>query len=101
MTNNTGSVRHGLYIPRELLAKIRETAQREKTSINKKIEKIIQEWFDYQKSKDIKSLSREEFHRLPSWRKREILAQQAEAARPYYQNDNDWAEFPNDEIHDY
>jgi hypothetical protein len=100
MTTDSGSVRHGLYIPKDLLLRIKEIAQRERTSINKKIENIIKEWFDLKSSHDITSLTREEFHRLPSWRKKQILAEQAKSALPFYSSSNEWADFPVDDIHD-
>ncbi|NLI76644.1 MAG: hypothetical protein GX442_09400 [Candidatus Riflebacteria bacterium] len=101
MPPTTACVRHGLYIPQDLLARIKEIARREKTSINKKIERIIQEWFDFQKSKDLDTLSREEFHRLPAWRKKQILAEQARAALSFYTKENEWAAFPTDDVHEY
>ncbi len=101
MPNNTGSVRHGLYIPFDLLTKIKEIARKENKSINKKIELIIQEWFDFQKSQTPTDLTREEFHKLPLWRKRQILSDQANAALSYYQSENEWRQFPVDDIHEY
>lgn len=101
MPSNTGSVRHGLYIPFELLSKIKEIARREKKSINKKIELIIQEWFDFQKSQVPENLTREEFHKLPLWRKRQILTDQANAALSHYQNEDEWRDIPIDDIHEY
>ena len=101
MPSKTTSVRHGLYIPCDLLSKIKEIARREKKSINKKIESIIQEWFDFQKSKNPSDLTRQDFHKLPLWRKKQILSDQANQALPYYQNENDLKNVPIDDIHEY
>ncbi|MBF0546880.1 MAG: hypothetical protein HQM08_20740 [Candidatus Riflebacteria bacterium] len=101
MSSNSECVRHGLYIPIELLSRIKEIARKEKKSINKKIEMIIQDWFDFQKSKDSSKLSREEFHKLPLWRKRQILSEQANNALEHYSKDDDWKQLQGDDIFEY
>ena len=101
MPSNSSCVRHGLYIPIDLLSKIKKIAQKEKKSINKKIETIIQEWFDFQKSKDTSTLSREDFHKLPLWRKRQIFAEQANSAIKYYSHDDEWRDLQGDDIFEY
>ena len=101
MASSTNCVRHGLYLPVDLLAKIKRIALREKKSINKQLERIITEWFDFQKSKKPEELSREEFHKLPIWRRRQILADQAAEAAQYYTKSDDWRQLQGDDILEY
>lgn len=101
MPSNSGCVRHGLYIPFELLKRIKEIARREKKSINKQFEMIIKDWFDFQKSRNPSKLSREEFHKLPLWRKREIFSEQANNAKEFYCQDDEWQQLQGEDILDY
>lgn len=101
MASHTTCVRHGLYLPATLLARIKEIARKGKKSINKQFEDIIREWFELKKAQNPAELTREEFHRLPLWRKRQILEDQARSAIDQYAPDSDWANLPLDEEHEF
>ena len=44
MSTKADYVRHGLYIPNDLLDQIRILADRENRSINKQLEHILKQW---------------------------------------------------------
>ncbi len=87
MTSSTTKIRHGLYLPVELLDQIRVLADKEGNSINKQIEKIIKDWLASFFSK--KEISRKDLLRLPLPRRKEILQAQALKMRSYYLQNND------------
>lgn len=82
MATSPTHVRHGLYLPVDLLDQLRLLAQRENTSINKKIEEIMKDWFSLQKVK--KEISRKDLLRLPLDRRHQLLRAQAEKMAEYY-----------------
>jgi hypothetical protein len=75
MANSSTHIRHGLYLPIELLDQLRLLAQRKHKSINKQIEEIIRDWFTLKNEK--KTISRKEFLSLPIERRHEQLRNQA------------------------
>ncbi len=85
----TTHVRHGLYLPAELLEKLRMIAAAEKRSINRQIETIIREWL----AKENKSieLSRDDLLLLPLEVRDSLLRLQAEKMHKYYQNNDEFA----------
>ncbi len=85
----TTHVRHGLYLPVELLDKLRMIAAAEKRSINRQIETIIREWL----AKENKSieLSRDDLLLLPLEVRDSLLRLQAEKMKKYYRNNDEFA----------
>lgn len=80
--STTAHIRHGLYLPVDLLDQLRSVATREGRSINKQIEQMLREWLVMKK--DHTALSRREMLRLPIERRRELLEAQAEQLAGYY-----------------
>jgi len=85
----TTHVRHGLYLPVELLEKLRMIAAAEKRSINRQIETIIREWLA-KENKNIE-LSRDDLLMLPLEVRDSLLRLQAEKMQKYYRNDDEFA----------
>jgi len=85
----TSHVRHGLYLPVELLEKLRMIAAAEKRSINRQIETIIREWL----AKENKSieLSRDDLLLLPHEVRDSLLRLQAEKMQKFYRNNEEFA----------
>ena len=85
----TTHVRHGLYLPAELLEKLRMIAAAEKRSINRQIETIIREWL----AKENKSieLSRDDLLLLPHEVRDSLLRLQAEKMQKFYRNNEEFA----------
>jgi hypothetical protein len=85
----TTHVRHGLYLPVELLEKLRMIAAAEKRSINRQIETIIREWL----AKENKSieLSRDDLLLLPHEVRDSLLRLQAEKIQKFYRNNEEFA----------
>jgi len=86
MTSSTHT-RHGLYLPLDLLDRIRLLAARENKSINKQIEDILQEWFALKRKK--RAMSRKELLSLPIERRHQILREQAEKMKDIYEEQED------------
>ncbi len=82
----TTNVRHGLYLPAELLDQIRVLANREGKSINKQIEEIIRDWLG--RVRKGKTLSRKDILNLPLNRRRELLEAQAIQIQSHYSSEN-------------
>ena len=87
MTGTTTHVRHGLYLPADLLDQIRILANREGKSINKQIEEIIKDWLAHFFAK--KNYTKKEILNLPLNRRREILQAQALQMQEYYKGNAD------------
>ncbi|KAF1082866.1 MAG: hypothetical protein GQF41_0633 [Candidatus Rifleibacterium amylolyticum] len=85
----TTHVRHGLYLPVELLEKLRMIAAAEKRSINRQIETIIREWLA-KENKTIE-LSRDDLLLLPLEVRDSLLRLQAEKMQKYYRNNDEFA----------
>jgi hypothetical protein len=85
----TTHVRHGLYLPVELLEKLRMIAAAEKRSINRQIETIIREWLA-KENKTIE-LSRNDLLLLPLEVRDSLLRLQAEKVQKYYRNNDEFA----------
>lgn len=82
----TTNVRHGLYLPAELLDQIRVLACREGKSINKQIEEIIRDWLGrFNKGK---ALTKREILNLPLNRRRELLEAQAIQVQANYSSNH-------------
>lgn len=81
-------IRHGLYLPVELLDKLRIIAASEKRSINRQIETIIREWLA--KEKKTIELTRDDLLLLSLEVRDNLLRLQAEKMRSYYQNNNEF-----------
>ncbi len=88
MSNSATHIRHGLYLPVDLLDQLRLLAQRENKSINKQIEEIIRDWFAIKKEN--KSISRKELLKLPIERRHELLKLQAQKLATYYTENEDF-----------
>ncbi|MFZ2958380.1 MAG: hypothetical protein WA705_15945 [Candidatus Ozemobacteraceae bacterium] len=88
MTSSSSHIRHGLYLPVDLLDQLRLLAQRENKSINKQIEEIIMDWFSIKK--ESKSISRKDLLKLPLARRHELLQEQAERLVEYYSNNKEF-----------
>ncbi|MGM0600161.1 MAG: hypothetical protein ACQETH_10140 [Candidatus Rifleibacteriota bacterium] len=89
MSSSSSHVRHGVYLPVELLNQLRIVAASEKKSINKQIETIIREWLAKEK-KSIK-LSRDDLLQLPPEVRESILHLQAKKMKDYYKNNDEFA----------
>jgi hypothetical protein len=85
----TTHVRHGLYLPVELLEKLRMIAAAEKRSINRQIETIIREWLA--KEKKSIELSRDDLLLLPLEVRDSLLRLQAEKMQKYYRDNDEFA----------
>ena len=85
MTGSATHIRHGLYLPVELLDQLRLLAARENKSINKQIEEIIRDWFPLKK--EGKPISRRDLLKLPLERRHQILREQAEKLMALFRHD--------------
>ena len=88
MPGSATHIRHGLYLPVDLLDQLRLLAQRENKSINKQIEEIIRDWFTIKK--ESKSISRKELLKLPIERRHELLKIQAQKLATHYSDNRDF-----------
>jgi len=88
MPGSVTHIRHGLYLPIDLLDQLRLLAQRENKSINKQIEEIIRDWFSIKKEN--KSISRKELLKLPIERRHELLKLQAQKLAAHYIDNNEF-----------
>ena len=88
MPGSATHIRHGLYLPIDLLDQLRLLAQRENKSINKQIEEIIRDWFSIKKEN--KSISRKELLKLPIDRRHELLKLQAQKLAAHYIDNNEF-----------
>ncbi len=82
-------IRHGLYLPVELLEKLRIVAAREKQSINRQIETIIREWLAGRKESS--ELSRDELLLLAPDARESVLRARAEKMQSYYGNNDEFS----------
>ncbi|GAB1355482.1 MAG TPA: Arc family DNA-binding protein [Candidatus Rifleibacterium sp.] len=81
-------VRHGLYLPVELLEKLRIVAAREKRSINRQIETIIREWLSGEAAAG--ELSRDDLLLLSPEVRDSLLCDRAEKMRHYYEHNDEF-----------
>lgn len=88
MPGSATHIRHGLYLPIDLLDQLRLLAQRENKSINKQIEEIIRDWFSIKKEN--KSISRKDLLKLPIERRHELLKLQAQKLAAHYIDNNEF-----------
>ena len=88
MPSSSSHIRHGLYLPVELLDQLRLLAARENKSINKQIEEIIKDWFSLKKAK--KAISRKELLKLPIERRHQIMHDQAERLLEHYSENHEF-----------
>ena len=87
MPNQT-HVRHGLYLPNDLLDQLRLLAQRKRKSINKQIEEILRSWFALKE--ETREISRKELLQLPLERRHKILEDQAKHMARHYCEDHEF-----------
>lgn len=87
--SETTHVRHGLYLPVDLLDQLRLLAQRKKKSMNKQIEEIITEWFALKRKTS--PVSRKALLKLPLERRHELLREQAKRLRDEYAGESEFA----------
>lgn len=88
MNSSSSHVRHGLYLPVELLNQLRIIAASEKRSINRQIETIIREWLA--KEKNYIEVSRDDLLLLPFEVRESLLKLQAEKVKQFYVNNHEF-----------
>jgi hypothetical protein len=96
--SSSSHVRHGLYLPVDLLNQLRIIAASEKRSINRQIETIIREWLAKEK-KNIE-ISRDDLLMLPLEVRESLLKLQAEKLRQFYVNNKEF-EGSEGDLYDY
>jgi len=94
-------VRHGLYIPNDLLDQIRIMADRENRSINKQLEHILKQWLVLLNKRNDKKISRKDFLKLPINRRKAILEKQANDISAHYENNSEWQDLQGEDLIEY